>query len=157
MESVGPVAENVDRMVAGHLLASRTWIGVKLSGWWVDARRLSGSEPRHTYPIVREMEFDGGASVGVLDLERWAAHFVLRYAVFPSVDEPTIQPDTEALHLGVWEASDERGQSYTGVGGSAEGQTGDMWTWVGEVLFVPALQRVADICGWCCRRATPSR
>lgn len=104
-----------------------------------EARGDSEPDPRHRFALMREVPLATG-SFGVLDVEVWSAHFAVRYALFPasqSGEPPTADPDN--VHMAVWEAVDDSGRSYVGVGGWAEGQTGDRWTWMGEVLFAPTL------------------
>jgi hypothetical protein len=104
----------------------------------------SDPDVRHAFPLVLEVPFNEG-SIGLLELKAWSQHFALRYAIFARAPGTVLSAASEALHLGVWTATDELGHSYTGVGGEAEDfRDGARWSFSAEILFAPALANRAD-------------
>jgi hypothetical protein len=104
----------------------------------IRARDAPGMRELHRFPVAKEFDL-GRASIAVLDLHTFTTYFVLRYAVFPPDAGGVPQDDLDRLHLGLWEATDDVGHHHAGIGGEAEGSTGDRWTWTGTVLLAPGL------------------
>ena len=94
-----------------------------------------GARPLHVVSLVRTFELGSICELVVISLEAWTTMFVLSYALFPAEGAQGL--DLERTHRTPWEAADQRGGRYEGVGAAGGG---DANRWSGHIWFHPELQ-----------------
>lgn len=93
------------------------------------------SRPQHVVPLVRTFELGSICELVLISLEAWTTWFDLSYALFGAEGAQGL--DLERTHLTPWEARDEMGTRYEGIGAAGGGEAN---RWSGHIWFQPALQ-----------------
>jgi hypothetical protein len=93
------------------------------------------ARPERVVPLLRSFDLGSEGELVLISLEAWTTWFSLSYALFAAEGAQGV--DLERTHRTVWEAKDDAGVRYEGVGGAGGG---DASRWSGHVWFHPALQ-----------------